>query len=133
MAIIINWVAVVIATIVYFLIHFLWYFPFAFGNLWLRLVGKESEPKSKIIRDTIIMIPTSFVTVLFIEIMIDLTGMNDIASALILSILIWVGFVATIAINQNNFNDRGVKLFIVEYSFYLIGFMVTALLLTLIV
>ena len=130
MAIIINWVTVVVATIVYFLIHFLWYFPFAFGNLWLRLVGKESESKSKIIRDTIIMIPTSFVTVLFIEIMIDLTGMNDIASALILSILIWVGFVATIAINQNNFNDRGVKLFLVEYSFYLIGFMITALILT---
>jgi len=123
---------VVVATIIYFLIHFLWYFPFAFGNLWLRLVGKESEPKSKIIRDTIIMIPTSFITVLFIEIMIDLTGMNDITSALILSILIWVGFVATIAINQNNFNDRGVKLFLIEYGFYLIGFIIVALILTLI-
>lgn len=122
----------VVATIIYFLIHFLWYFPFAFGNLWLRLVGKESEPKSKIIRDTIIMIPTSFITVLFIEIMIDLTGMNDITSALILSILIWVGFVATIAINQNNFNDRGVKLFLIEYGFYLIGFIIVALILTLI-
>ncbi len=132
MAIIINWVAVVIAAIVYFLIHFLWYFPFAFGNLWLKLVGKESEPKSKIIRDTIIMIPTSFITVLFIEIMIDLTNMNDIASALILSILLWVGFVATIAINQNNFNDRGIKLFLIEYGFYLIGFVIVAVILTLI-
>lgn len=132
MAIIINWVAVVIAAIVYFLIHFLWYFPFAFGNLWLKLVGKESEPKSKIIRDTIIMIPTSFITVLFIEIMIDLTNMNDIASALILSILLWVGFVATIAINQNNFNDRGIKLFLIEYVFYLIGFVIVAVILTLI-
>jgi hypothetical protein len=131
MAIMINWLAVSIAAIVYFIIHFLWYFPFAFGNLWLRLVGKESEPKSKIIRDTIIMIPTSFVTVLFIELMMDLTGMNDIASALLLSIFIWIGFVATIAINQNNFNDRGVKLFFLEYGFYLVGFIIAAIILAL--
>ena len=131
MALMINWLAVTIAAIVYFIIHFLWYFPFAFGNLWLRLVGKESEPKSKIIRDTIIMIPTSFFTVLFMEMMIDLTGMNDIASALILSILIWIGFVATIAINQNNFNDRGVKLFFLEYGFYLVGFIIVAIILAL--
>ena len=131
MALMINWLAVTIAAIVYFIIHFLWYFPFAFGNLWLRLVGKESEPKSKIIRDTIIMIPTSFFTVLFMEMMINLTGMNSIVSALILSIIIWIGFVATIAINQNNFNDRGVKLFLIEYGFYLVGFIIAAIILVL--
>ena len=131
MALMINWLAVTVAAIVYFIIHFLWYFPFAFGNLWLRLVGKESEPKSKIIRDTIIMIPTSFFTVLFMEMMINLTGMNNIVSALILSIIIWIGFVATIAINQNNFNDRGVKLFLIEYGFYLVGFIIAAIILVL--
>jgi len=129
MALMINWLAVIVVTIIYFLIHFFWYFPFVFGNIWLKLVGKESEPKSKIIRDTIIMIPTSFVTVLMIEVIIDLTGMNDILSALIISILLWVGFVATIGINQNNFNDRGVKLFLLEYGFYLIGFIIAGLIL----
>ena len=129
MALMINWLAVIVVTIIYFLIHFFWYFPIVFGNIWLKLVGKESEPKSKIIRDTIIMIPTSFVTVLMIEVIIDLTGMNDILSALIISILLWVGFVATIGINQNNFNDRGVKLFLLEYGFYLIGFIIAGLIL----
>jgi hypothetical protein len=125
----INWLAVVVVAIIYFLIHFFWYFPFVFGNMWLKLVGKESEPKSKIIRDTIIMIPTSFVTVLMIEVIMDFTGMNDIISALIISILLWVGFVATIGINQNNFNDRGVKLFLLEYGFYLIGFIIAGIIL----
>ncbi|MFX0019680.1 MAG: DUF1761 domain-containing protein [Promethearchaeota archaeon] len=129
MALMINWLAVIVVAIIYFLIHFFWYFPFVFGNIWLKLVGKESEPKSKIIRDTIIMIPTSFVSVLMIEVIIDLTGMNDILSALIISFLLWVGFVATIGINQNNFNDRGVKLFLLEYGFYLIGFIIAGLIL----
>ena len=77
------------------------------------------------------MIPTSFFTVLFMEMMINLTGMNNIVSALILSIIIWIGFVATIAINQNNFNDRGVKLFLIEYGFYLVGFIIAAIILVL--
>jgi len=127
----INWLAVIVTAVIYFLIHFFWYFPFAFGKLWLRLVGKESEPKSKIIRDTIIMIPTSIVTMLFIEIFMDLVNVTDIAGALIVNLLLWIGFVATIAINQNNFNDRGVKLFLLEYGFYLIGFLIAGIILTL--
>ncbi|MFW9879266.1 MAG: DUF1761 domain-containing protein [Candidatus Thorarchaeota archaeon] len=126
----INWVAVIVVALIYFGIHFVWYFPFAFGNMWLKLVGKESEPKSKIIRDTIIMIPTSFVTVLFIKIMMELTSMNDPVLSLLLTLLLWVGFVATIAINQNNFNDRGIKLFLLEYGFYLIGFIIAGLILS---
>ncbi|MFW9829984.1 MAG: DUF1761 domain-containing protein [Candidatus Thorarchaeota archaeon] len=129
MAIIINWIAVAVVAIIYFAIVFFWYFPSLFGNLWLKLVGKESEPKSKIIRDTIIMIPTSFITVLIIEIMMNLTGMNDIFSALILNLLLWIGFVGIIGINQNSFNDRGIKLFLIEYGVYLVGFLVAGLIL----
>ena len=81
-------------------------------------------------KDTIIMIPTSFVTILFIEIMMDLTGMNDIVPALLLNLLLWIGFVATVAINQVNFNDRGLKLFLLEYGFYLIGFLIAGLILS---
>ncbi len=129
MALAINWIAVVVVALIYFAIVFFWYFPKAFGNLWLKLVGKESEPKSKIIRDTIIMIPTSFITILLIEIMMDLTGMNDVVSALLLTLLLWIGFVGIIGINQNNFNDRGIKLFLIEYGVYLVGFLISGLIL----
>ncbi|MFX0004209.1 MAG: DUF1761 domain-containing protein [Candidatus Hodarchaeota archaeon] len=129
MALEINWIAVVVVAVIYFAIVFFWYFPKVFGNQWLKLVGKESEPKSKIIRDTIIMIPTSFITVLIIEILMDLTGMNDVASALLLNLLLWIGFVGIIGINQNNFNDRGIKLFLIEYVVYLVGFLIAGLIL----
>ena len=124
MAFEINWIAVIVVALIYFAIHFFWYFPFAFGNLWLKLVGKESEPKSKIIRDTIIMIPTSFITVLIIDVVMILAGITEIGPAFLLNLLLWIGFVATIGLNQNNFNDRGIKLFLLEYLFYLIGFLV---------
>ncbi len=52
------------------------------------------------------MIPTSFITILIIEIMMDLTGVNDVVSSLLLNLLLWIGYVGLIGINQNNFNDR---------------------------
>ena len=75
------------------------------------------------------MVFTSFVSVLILEVLMDLTGMNDIGSALILSFLLWVGFVAMIAVNQNIFNDRGVKLFFIEYGAYLVAFLIAAIIL----
>ena len=106
MALNINWIAILVVALIYFAIIFFWYFPKAFGNLWLKLVGKESEPKSKIIRDTIIMIPTSFITVLIIEIMMDLTGMNDVVSSLLLNLLLWIGFVVPLCGPNHNGNGR---------------------------
>ncbi|MFX1321014.1 MAG: DUF1761 domain-containing protein [Promethearchaeota archaeon] len=124
MAFEVNWLAVSIVALIYFAIHFFWYFPSAFGNLWLKLVGKEGEPKSKIIKETIIMIPLSFITVLVIDVVMILIGISEIGPALLLSLLLWIGFVATIGINQSNFNDRGMKLFLLEYIVYLIAFLI---------
>ena len=129
MAIIINWLAVIVVAIIYTFIIFFWYYPPIFGNTWLKLVRKEGVDKSKIVRETIIMVFTSFVSVLILEVLMDLTGMNDIISALLLSFLLWVGFVAMVAVNQNIFNDRGVKLFFIEYGAYLVALLVAGIIL----
>ncbi len=131
MAVDINWVAVIVVGIIYFLIVFFWYYPQIFGNMWLKLVGKEGVEKSKIIKESIVMVLTSIITVLIIEVLLDLTGWNDVSSALLMSLLLWVGFVAMLAINQNIFNDRGVKLFFIEYGAYLVAFLVSGLILAL--
>ena len=131
MAIVINWLAAIIVAVIYCLIIFFWYHPSIFGNMWLKLVGKEGVDKSKIIIETIIMVFTSFVSVLILEILMDLTEMNDIGSALLLSFLLWIAFIAMVAINQNIFNNRGIKLFFIEYSPYLVALLVSGIILAL--
>lgn len=129
MAIIINWLAVIVIAVIYNFIIFFWYYPSFLGNTWLKLVGKEGVDKSKIVRETIIMVFTSFISVLILEVLMDLTGMNDIVSALLLSFLVWIGFIAMVAVNQNIFNDRGVKLFFIEYGAYLVALLVAGIIL----
>jgi len=125
-----NIIAVIVVGLIYFGIHMLWYFPFLFGKKWLELVGKESEPKEKIIRDTIIMIPTSIITILILAIILDLTNTTTILGAMIIGIILWIGFVFTIGFNQSNFNDRtSILLFLIEYGFYLLGFLIAGIIL----
>lgn len=129
MAIEINWLAVIVVGIIYFLIVFFWYYPNIFGNIWLELVGKDGVAKSKIIKESIVMVFTSIISVLTIEVLMDLTGWNDIGSAVLLTLLLWTGFVAMVSINQNIFNDRGVKLFFIEYGAYLVAFLISGIIL----
>ena len=75
------------------------------------------------------MVFTSIVSVLIIEVLIDLTMWNDIGSAVLLGLLLWIGFVAMVAINQNLFNDIGVKLYFIEYGSYLVAFLISAIIL----
>ena len=75
------------------------------------------------------MIPTSFITVLVIDIIMIMAGITDILSAVLISLLLWFGFLATIGINQTNFNDRGLKLFLIEYVVYLVCFLISGIIL----
>ena len=128
----INILAIIVTAFIYFGIHMFWYFPFALGNKWLELVGKQGEPKEKIIRDTNIMISTKILTILFLDIVIFLTGTTNIFDSMLISLIVWTGFVVMIGINQNNFNDRtNILLFFIEYGFYLVGFIIAGIILVL--
>ncbi len=75
------------------------------------------------------MILISFITVLVIDIITILIGITEIGPALLLSLLLWGGLVGTIGINQTIFNNRGLKLFLIEYIVYLFGFLIAGMIL----
>jgi len=76
------------------------------------------------------MIPISFITVLVIDIIMILIGITEIGPALLLSLLLWGGLVGAIGINQTIFNNRGLKLFLIEYIVYLFDFLIAGMILS---
>lgn len=127
-----NYIAVFVASAIYYLIVFFWYWPTLFGNTWLKLVNKKEIKKEQIIRESILMIPTSLATNFIIAIIFDLMGNPGILFGLLLCLLFYLGFVVPIAINQNLFNDRtNITLFFIEYGDYLVAFIVSGIILSL--
>lgn len=127
-----NFLAIIVASAIYYVIVFFWYWPTLFGNAWLKLIGKTEIPKKNIIRESILMIPTSFVTNLILALILEMLGNPGLLMGLIVSLLLYCGFVVCIAINQNLFMDRiNIKLFLIEYLVYLVAFFVSGIILSL--
>ncbi|TXT60733.1 MAG: membrane protein of unknown function [Promethearchaeota archaeon] len=127
-----NLFAILVASAIFYLIVFFWYWPSFLGNIWLNLVGKEEEPKEKIIRDSIIMIPTSISINFALGYLFELLGVTDIIFGLIISLLLYGGFILPIAINQSAFAARtDLKLFLIEYGVYLVAFIASGIILSL--
>ncbi|TXT56142.1 MAG: conserved membrane protein of unknown function [Promethearchaeota archaeon] len=127
-----NFIAVIVASVIYYIIIFFWYWPTLFGNTWLKLVGKEKVEKDQILRESILMIPTSLLTNFVIALLFDFLGNPDLLWGIVVVLLFYVGFVIPIAINQDLFNNRtNIKLFLIEYGDYLIAFLISGIILSL--
>ncbi|MBD3213692.1 MAG: DUF1761 family protein [Candidatus Lokiarchaeota archaeon] len=127
-----NILAILIASGVFYCIIFFWYWPSFLGNIWLKLIQKEEEPKEKIIRDSLLMIPTSLVMNFVLGYIFDLLSISDIIFELIIILLIFGGLILPIAINQSAFMGRtNFKLFLIEYGVYFVAFIASGLIISL--
>ncbi|TXT63614.1 MAG: membrane protein of unknown function [Promethearchaeota archaeon] len=127
-----NFLAILIASGVFYFIIFFWYWPSFLGNIWLILIEKEEEPKEKIIRDSLLMIPTSLIINFALGYFFDLLLLPDIIFKLIIILVIFGGLILPIAINQSAFMGRtNFKLFLIEYGVYFVAFIASGLIIAL--
>jgi hypothetical protein len=119
----INYLAVFIAALVYFILGAIWYAPFAFGHRWYKHEqGKIEEHKishqigsyfCEFLLDLII----AFVLAFFIE----FSQAEDYIDGFIVALWIWVGFVATTHFSAVLWSRKSVKSFFIHATFILIG------------
>ena|SRR3989338_6491621 len=92
----VNYLAVLVAAVVSFLVGWLWYSKPVFGKVWMNLMGLKKEPKHEGMAKNIAL---GFVATLVTAFIVaDLAGMLGYTSAgegAMLGFLVWLGFVAT--------------------------------------
>ena len=90
----VNWLAVVVGTVVSMALGALWYGPL-FGSMWMRMIGKRAE---EIESDPMAYLKTAiaaFVAMLFLNVVVSSFGAATFTNGLIAGALIFVGFGAT--------------------------------------
>ncbi|MFC1608045.1 DUF1761 domain-containing protein [Candidatus Latescibacterota bacterium] len=111
----------------------LWYSPLMFGNVWLRLIGKTQDDISK--EDAaksmmLSMIPAALM-ILLLEITLGFAGASSIVDALIIGSIVSVGFIGMSYMNLVLFEDRSMKLTLVNVGYMAVSLNIAAILLTL--
>jgi hypothetical protein len=128
-----NYLAILVASLVAMVIGFLWYSPMLFGEIWMKLVGidkKDMDKNSKNMGP--IMVVALLMTILMSYVLahfLTLMEVTDAAGAAELAFWVWLGFMLTQTIGSVLWEGRPFKLFLINVLYQLVTIQVLALIL----
>lgn len=130
----INYLAVLGAAVAHFLLGWAWYGPL-FGKSWMAMMGITPESmksmKTSAITAMIGGFVASFATMYVLANLIEVIGAMDAVQAMLLAFWVWLGFYATTLAGAVLWENKPVKLYILNASYYLVGLTIAAVILTL--
>lgn len=134
MTIAINWLAVVLATVVSIILSMVWCSAWGlFGSTWNKLTGVTSAKLKKALgkKPMVVLLVTNFVTTLTLTVAIaDAAAyFNDRSVWLALStgFVLWLGLSATTLLQHNTFEMKSSKLTLINNGYQLVMYLGIAL------
>ena len=127
----INYLAVIVAAVVHFIIGGLWY-GLIFANIFVDIVGREQL--EKMAADShwsqyLIAFISSLVLVYILAHFVQYTGSNTVAGGLQTAFWLWLGFVATTQISSVIFEQRKLGLYLLNIGYQLVACLICGLIL----
>ena len=129
-----NWLAVIVATLAYFLLGAVWYAQAVFGKAWQRSSGITVEPDQRPgAAFYIIPLITCFLMTLATAMIATTTGSSTVGDAIVLGLVVGVGFAASLSLLGSafgNYPQPGVY-FAITAGYHLVGLVGASLIVTL--
>jgi hypothetical protein len=117
-----NWVAVGIASLVYYVIGAIWYL--VFGNLWMAANGLTRQQLQRNMQAYAMAVVSAVLTCVVIAEFMNVMDLRGALSGAGLGLLAWLGFVFAPAANHNTFEGRRKILLAINQGYDLVGFLV---------
>jgi hypothetical protein len=120
----VNWLAVGASVVVNFIIGGLWYSPLLFVNAWLRMSGVDKPvfdaglPKA-LLGDLF----SAIAIALALNQVISWSGAAGVSGGLLVALVAWAGFVASILLPQVTYEHRPFAFFAISAGYRLVVFL----------
>jgi len=126
----VNWLAVIVATLVFYAIGGLWYSPVLFGNAWMKEVGltKEDARKANMTKIMLITCLLSLIMVTNLAFFLNDPKINAGSGALY-GFLTGFGWVAMSIALMALYEMRSLKYILINAGYVTVGFTVAGLIL----
>lgn len=129
----IDFLAVLIAALSSVVLAFLWYHPKVFGSAWMRLAGITPELAERGKRRMPLMMALALVSNLIVAYVMSYFsiawGVFDWIGAVELGFWCWLGFAAPPMLGQVLWEQKSFKFYLINAIFWLVSFIVMALIL----
>lgn len=125
----VNILTIAAATIVSMALGFLWYSDYLFGKAWAKLSNNkmDKDGSSMYVIPTICFLALNSVFAYLLS-SLKLTGLTE---ALVLGFFLWLGFSAVAIYVSNVFQQKSLKLFLIDSGYILACILASSILLTL--
>jgi len=124
----INYWAVLGATVASMVVGWVWYSPGVFGKAWGKAVGKRMEDikKSDANKGLLSMVFVSLITAYVLAHFVNYTHVTTTMSAIKLAGKLWLGFIATVTSGAVFFEGKPWKWWFIMNGFQLVNLAVMA-------
>ncbi|XOV83105.1 MAG: DUF1761 domain-containing protein [bacterium] len=112
----INWWAVLVSTVLAFVLGGLWYGPL-FGQAWMQAIGKTEADIAPTPAPFIISFFTALLTAVVLAWLISALGVSSWMGGATIGLVTGVGFIATAMASDTAFCGWGVKLFVIQAGY----------------
>ena len=119
----VNWLAVVVGTVVSMAMGALWYGPL-FGNLWLRLIGKTVDDIEGDPLDYVKTAVAAFIAMLLLNLVVLSFGAGSLVEGVLVGALTFIGFGATLTFVYTTFEGPEEKVWLLYAAYQLVVFVI---------
>lgn len=120
----VNWWAVVVAAVVKFVIGSGWYMS-PVGKQWQAAVGlDEAKMRAGMAPALIVDIIANLVMAYVLARFVIYAGAGTIVSGALIGLMAWVGFIATVTLASNTYEQRPFKVFAINNVYLLVSLVV---------
>lgn len=129
----INFLAVIVAAVVAFVLGAVWYSPLLFAKQWMAFNGYTPEKIKAMQAGAKRAYAISFVCQVVIAgalaLIIAITHMSSLLAGIKLALLCWLGFAVALGLMANVYSDRPLKAFLLDAGYQLVYFVVMGVIL----
>lgn len=133
MAVVINYLAVLVAAVASMVVGGLWYSPLLFGKQWMKMMKFEEKDLPKMKQEAKKSYALGFVSSLVMSYVlahfVDYTASTTVVTGLQLGFWIWLGFTATLQLGSVLWEGKSWKLFFLNTAHSLVSLLLMAVIL----
>jgi len=127
----VNYLAVVVAAVVALVIGFIWYSPRVFGNRWMAYLGTtQAQLGNPGPTGMLVGVVASLINAWVLAVLALNLGGKSVTDGILLGVLAWLGFMATITAAQISFEKKSWGLWVLNNAHNLLVQVIMAAIVT---
>jgi Na+/H+ antiporter NhaA len=127
-----NWLAVIVAAVAWWILGAIWYAPPLFGRAWQRSMGLESIEGGPGVSTYVIPLIAYFIATVALGMIAASTGSSTFGDGIVLGLVVGVGFGLTLYWVEATFGQRPqpTTWFLITGLYQLIGILIASVIVT---